>query len=244
VLGQHDKAVPAFRKAAALRQDDAALLADFADALAMTLGRTLEGEPLKLVEQALKIEPGNLKALSLAGTAAFNRKDYAAAVRYWEKMREVAPEDNVFVRQIEGGIAEARQLGGLPPAQPKPGGAAATATGEGRVSGKVTLAPALAAKASPEDIVFVFARPAEAAGMPLAILRRQVKDLPMEFTLDDSMSLSPATKLSSQSRVVVGARISKTGQATPQPGDLQGQTAAVALGSSGLKIEVGEVVGR
>jgi cytochrome c-type biogenesis protein CcmH len=78
--------------------------------------------------------------------------------------------------------------------------------------------------------------------MPLAILRKQVKDLPVRFTLDDSLAMSPAMRLSSVPRVVVGARISRTGNAMPQPGDLEGLSEPVAVGSSGLTIEISRVV--
>jgi cytochrome c-type biogenesis protein CcmH len=250
VLGQHDKAVPAFKQAATLRPDDAVVLADYADALAVANGRNLEGEPNRLIEQALKIDPDNLKALSLAGTVAFYRKDYALALKHWEKMGTIDPQ-SPFVQQIQGGIDEARKLmaGGTAPATgpvaqatpaaPAPAAAAPTGTA---VSGVVSLAPTLKAKADPQDTVFVFARAADGPRMPLAILRRQVKDLPLQFTLDDSMAMTPAAKLSSAQRVIVGARISKRGDATAQPGDLQGQSAPVAPGANGLKIEISQVV--
>jgi cytochrome c-type biogenesis protein CcmH len=102
----------------------------------------------------------------------------------------------------------------------------------------VSLAPALRATAAPDDTVFIFARAAEGSRMPLALLRKQVKDLPLEFKLDDSLAMSPATRLSTAQRVIVGARISKSGQAMPQPGDLEGLTAPVAVGATGLKIEI------
>lgn len=249
VLGQHDKAVPAFKQAAALRPDDAVLLADYADALAVANGRNLEGEPNRLIEQALKVDPNNLKALSLAGTVAFYRKDYALALKHWEKMGSIDPQ-SPFVQQIQGGIDEARKLmaggpspGPAPIAQTAPTPPAPVAAGGNMaVSGVVSLAPALAAKADPQDTVFVFARAAEGPRMPLAILRKQVKDLPLTFTLDDSMAMTPAAKLSSAQRVIVGARISKRGDATAQPGDLQGLSAPVAPGASGLKIEIAQVV--
>ena len=255
-MGQYDKAVPAYRKALELRKDDASLLTDFADALGMAQGRSLEGEPTRLVERALKVDPNHLKALALAGTAAFNREDYKGALKHWEKMREVGPADDPFVQQIQGGIAEARQRAGLPPASaqapaaaPAPvpataqaGGDKPAAAGEARVSGRVSLSAALKAQASPEDTVFVFARPAEGSRMPLALVSRKVKELPFEFTLDDSHSLAPTMKLSSQSKLIVGARITKTGQAMTQPGDLQGLSAAVPLGASGVKVEITEVI--
>ncbi|MDP1692871.1 MAG: c-type cytochrome biogenesis protein CcmI, partial [Burkholderiaceae bacterium] len=118
----------------------------------------------------------------------------------------------------------------------------AAAAGGASVSGTVTLAPALAAKANPEDTLFVFARAVEGPRMPLAILRKQVKDLPLSFTLDDSLAMTPAARLSSAPRVVVGARISPRGDATAQPGDLQGFSAPVAPGATGLKIQISELV--
>jgi len=256
VLGKHDKAVPAFKQAMALRPNDAVLIADYADALAVVNGRSLEGEPSRLIDQALQVDPNNLKALSLAGTAAFYRRDFAGALRHWEKMKSVDP-NSPFVQQIQGGIDEARQMmaanktGGAaappsPAAPPAPAPAQAerpVAGGGPSVSGTVTLAASIAGKASPEDTVFIFARPAEGPRMPLAILRKKVKDLPLTFSLDDSMAMSPAAKLSSAQRVIVGARVSKRGDATAQPGDLQGLSAPVAPGARGLKIEIAEVVG-
>lgn len=114
VSGQHAQAVDAFRKAVALRADDPVLLADFADALAMTQQRSLAGEPISLVRRALKLAPDNLKLLSLAGTEAFDRQDYAAAVTYWSALQARGGADNVFVKQVQGGLDEARRLAARP----------------------------------------------------------------------------------------------------------------------------------
>jgi cytochrome c-type biogenesis protein CcmH len=94
----------------------------------------------------------------------------------------------------------------------------------------------------PGDTLFVFARAAEGPRMPLAILKRGAGELPLSFTLDDSMAMSAELRLSAFNDVVVGARISKSGNATPQPGDLQGFSQPVTVGASGLKIEIGEEV--
>jgi cytochrome c-type biogenesis protein CcmH len=243
MLGRHEQAAPALKQAVALRGNDPLLLADYADALAMVNGRSLDGEPNRLVEQALKIDPNLLKALSLAGTYAFNHQDYKGALKHWEKMLTLAP-DTEMAKQIQSDIDEARKLaggGGAMVADKRAPDKPAVAAGAS-LSGTVTLAPALAAKANPDDTLFVFARAAEGPRMPLAILRKQVKDLPLTFTLDDSMAMTPATKLSSASRVVVGARISARGDATPQPGDLQGFSAPVSPGATGLKIQIADVV--
>ncbi len=246
MLGKNDDALATYVKASALAPNDAALLADYADALAVKNNRQLAGEPAKLVERALKLDPAQPKALSLAGTIAFDRKDYAGAVALWEKILVVAP-DHSFAPQIRDSIAEARQLGGMPPAptfaSPSLPGAAPAASGKpAQVSGTASLAPELAAKANPEDTVFIFARAAEGPRMPLAIVRSQVKNLPMAFTLDDSTAMSPQMKLSAFTQVVVGVRVSKSGQATPQAGDLQGNSAPVAVGSSDVRVVVKDVV--
>ena len=78
--------------------------------------------------------------------------------------------------------------------------------------------------------------------MPLAMMRRQVRDLPIDFNLDDSQSMMPGLTLSQQKSVIIGARISKRGDAMAQPGDLQGLTSPIAVGSSGVKLEISEVV--
>lgn len=259
VLGKFDLAIPAYRKVLALQPKNAQALADLADALAMTQGQRFDGEPAKLVTQALAAEPDNLKALSIAGTIAFDKKDYTAAAGHWERVVKVASSrgdmaDSDLAKQARANLDEARQLAGLPPlAAPAPStvNAAPTAAapaanpltaGRESVTGRVELAPALAARAAPDDTVFIFARPAAGARMPLAILKKRVRDLPVDFTLDDSMAMSPAARLSGASQVVVGARVSKSGQAMPQPGDLEGLSAAVAPGQQGLKIVIAEVV--
>jgi cytochrome c-type biogenesis protein CcmH len=212
------------------------------------------------VERALKIEPDNAKALALAGTAAFNRKDYPTAVRHWERLAQATSSDAPFMPQLQSSIDEARKLGGMPPAQrvaqgsapagavpamvaaaPADGQAPAAATAA-TVTGTVRLSPELLKQASPEDPVFVYARAAEGSRMPLAIQRHQVKDLPLNFRLDDSMAMSPAAKMSLFPKLVISARVSKSGQATPAAGDLTGQSAPVANNASGLVVEINQVV--
>lgn len=233
-IGRHADAVGAFQKALELRQYDADLLVDYADAIAVNNGRNLDGEPARLVERALAVDPNHVKALVLSGLVAFNRQDYAGALQSWDKAAPAIPPDSPLAAQLRSGIAQARQLAGA--------GSAGDAAN--RVSGTVTLAPALAARTAPEDTVFVFARAAQGSRMPLAVLRKQVRDLPIEFVLDDSLAMSPAAKLSAAPRLVVGARISKSGTALPQPGDLQGTVGPVDVGAAGLKIEIGEVVAK
>jgi len=236
-LGRYGEASEAYAKAAARMPRDAQLLADYADALAMAQGRTLQGEPEKIILRALAIDPDNVKALLLAGTAAFNRNAYPAAIRHWERVLGLIPAESDMVQRVQASIAEARSLAGSPDgktqvAKPAP------SQGGSRVSGVVTLAPELAGKVAPGDTVFIFARAAEGPRMPLAILRKRASDLPAEFTLDDSMAMSPEMKLSAFPRVVIGARVSKTANAAPSPGDLQGLSAPVKVGAKGVAVTI------
>ena len=263
-LQRNDDAVKAFDRAIALRPDDAGLLADYADALAAKQGG-IAGKPLALVERALKADPTHWKALALAGTAAFDRQDYKQAVAYWEKLKATVPPGSPIAGSIDTSISEARALAGLGPAPPpasapsapqvaaKPANSGAgtadpspksasapaqPAGGAASIAGTVALAPALQGKVAPTDTVYIFARAAEGPRMPLAILRKQVRDLPVSFRLDDSMAMAPNLALSNFADIVVGARVSKSGNATPQSGDLEGISPTVKVGVSGISVVI------
>lgn len=236
VTGRAQEAAQAYEKATALLPDNADLLADYADALGVAQGRSLDGRPAELIARALKADPGHWKANALAGTIAFNRKEYAKAVAHWERTKAAVPPESPIAQTIAGSIAEARQLGGMPTA---PAAAAAPLGSGGRVAGRVTLAPSLAANVSPDDAVVVFARPADGSRMPLALLSgKKVRDLPLEFALDDSMAMSPAMKLSDHGEVIVGARVSRSGSPMPASGDYEGLSGPVKLGTAGVALTI------
>lgn len=214
----------AFAEAVRRSPPDPQLLADYADVLAMTQDQKMTGEPERLALQALALDPDHLKALALAGTAAFERGDAVGALKHWERARAVAPSDSPFAQGLDGSIAEARAAAGAsaPPVPPPPPPAAAASAAPLRVT--VRLAPALAARVPPGATLFVFARAAEGPRMPLAIVRQPAGSAPVQVVLDDRSAMSPQLRLSGFPRVVVGARISASGNATPQPGDLEGQS--------------------
>jgi cytochrome c-type biogenesis protein CcmH len=252
VMRRFPEAVQAYEQLVKLVPDDANVLADYADALAMARGRTIAGEPLALVKKALALDPNQWKALAMAGTEAFDRKDYKTAVEYWERLRSAVPAESEIAKSIANSIAEARELGGLKPAPvaaaPQTQAAApaakspAAAPAASSVAGSVDLAPALKAKTQPDDVVYIFARPAEGPRMPLAIVKLQVKDLPANFVLDDAMAMSPNFKLSGFAEVVVGARVSKSGAANPRSGDLEGLSKPVKVGARGVAVTIDNVV--
>jgi len=238
VMGRFGESSDAYAKAVARAPKDAQLLADYADSFAMAQGRTLRGEPEKILKRALAIDPNNVKALVLAGTAAFDRNDRAGAAGYWERALAVLPAESEMAQRVRASVAEARGPGQVAQAaKPAPARTNNVAAGA-RVSGTVKLHPKLAGKVAPEDTVFIFARAAEGPRMPLAILRKQARDLPVTFTLDDSMAMAPQMKLSAFPRVVIGARVSKSANASAQPGDLQGASAPIAVGSDRVDVTI------
>jgi cytochrome c-type biogenesis protein CcmH len=237
VLGRFEESAAAYARAAQRAPRDPQLLADFADALAMARGQTMQGEPEQLVLRALEIDPANLKALALAGTAAFERKDYRAAATLWKRMLPLVPAASEDAQAIEGNVQEALALAGEKPAPAKPAAAAGRA-----LKGTVSLAAALKDQAGPDDLVFIFARAVAGPPMPLAVLRKRVRDLPVSFALDDSMAMAPGANLSAFPKVVISARVSKSGTAKPQAGDLQGASGPVANDASGVRVLIDSVV--
>lgn len=243
VLGKFPESASAFSKAVALAPKDAQLAADYADALAMANGRSLQGEASKWIERALQLDPNQLKALSLAGTAAYDKKDYKTAMMYWERALKVAPEQGDFARQINGSLTEVKKL-----LQGKGAASAEDVTAQDNkssqakasgasVRGTVTLSDSLRSKVKPDDAVFIFAVPVNAR-MPVAVSRHQVKDLPITYELNDSMAMSSEMKLSDQAKVVIKVRVSKTGDAMPKAGDLEGIGETVSPGAKNINVQI------
>jgi cytochrome c-type biogenesis protein CcmH len=243
-IGRHADAVPMYEKAMKLIPDDSQLLVDYADALGMLHGRKLAGKPELLIQKALKIDPNHVKALMLAGTMAFDRKEFGKAAQYWERASANLPADmETEVRQeLLSGIAEAKGLAGGKPAMVKAVGFAVPSTKPGSqaaaISGTVNLAPGLAGKVAPTDTLFVFAREMNGPPMPVSIVRATKKGLPFTFRLDDSTSPMPSRKLSDVGSVVIVARLSKSGQAMPQSGDLEGMSQPVKPGVNGITVVI------
>jgi cytochrome c-type biogenesis protein CcmH len=255
-LKNYQAASETFNRVASLTgETDPNVLADYADALAMAQGRNMQGRPYDLVKKALQVEPFHQKSLWLAGTAAYQIQDYPAALQYWEKLITLFPEGTDGHTQMLRNIAEIKSLMGeeLDPEMvaklqaqqqaAQSGEAGGNSGANASVSGKVSLDPALAGSVSPGDTVFIFARAANGPRMPLAILKKQVRDLPFDFVMDDSDSMNPQMKLSGFSDIVVSARITKSGNAMPQPGDLQGSSNVVKVGSQSLNIVINQTVG-
>jgi cytochrome c-type biogenesis protein CcmH len=245
-LGRFQESADAYEHLAKLVPNDPQILADWADALGMAQGRTLRGRPRELAMKALEADPNHQKALALAATAAMDAGEFAASLGYWQRIAVQLPPGSEDAAKLESILAEVRgraAAAGKPVAAPTAVAKAPAAAAQPKsVSGSVALDSALTAKVTGGETLFVFARAEGGPRMPLAILRSSAKQLPLQFALDDTMAMSPASTISSAAAVRIEARISRSGNATPQPGDLVGVSEVVKPGARGVKIVVDRVL--
>jgi len=241
-LDRYQEAANAYAQARRIAGDHPQLLVDSADIMAMASGGRFTPEAGKLLERALQVQPENAKGLWLMGHYRYQGEDFQGAVDYWRRAAAQLPPDSEDTRAIRQQIeqAESRVVaagGTLAPAAEPPASPATAAEATKAVEVSVRLDPDLSAQASAQDTVFIFARAAEGPRMPLAIVRKRVAELPVTVTLDDSLAMSPAMVMSNFSEVTIGARISKSGNAMPQSGDLQGTVTPVQV-QAGAAVEV------
>lgn len=231
MMGRYAESAEAYGHATAVVEKDAMLLADYAEMLAIS-GDGFKGKPTELINKALKLAPEDPQTLLLAGAAAGERRDFKAAVAYWEKVMPM----------LEPGSEEAESLGAaIAQAKAVLQNSKAAASGP-KVSGEVTLHPSLAGRIKPDDVLFIFARAEGAKGMPLAAMRQTAGQMPLRFSLDDSMGLANGEKLSAQKSVTIEARIAKSGMAQSASGDLFGRQTGVKPGTAGIKLVIDQVV--
>ena len=248
-LGRFQESAEAYAHLATLVPGDAQVLADWADSLGMAQGRTLTGKPYELAKKALAIDPAHPKALALAGTAALDSGDFAQSLKYWETMAQGLPPGSPDEGQVRNIIGEVRgraaQAGkALPASTPPrpPAQAPAAAAVAGSITGSVSVAPEIAGRVKGGETLFIYARVENGPRMPLAIVRGSARDLPMKFTLDDTQAMTPQTPLSGASAVRVEARVSASGNAAPQTGDLVGTSAVVKPGARGVAVLIDQVL--
>jgi cytochrome c-type biogenesis protein CcmH len=225
-------AVAALDKALALAPDNADVLAADAEAHSLaSADHRIDDASLALLQKAVAIDPKHQRALWLLGIADYQRGDFPAAVQIWNRLLPLLDPGSGVAHAVREQIdrANAQAQAGTGPATamqasaPSPTASAATtaAAATDGITVHVTLDPALESKAKPADTVFVYARAVGGPPMPLAVARLTVADLPATVRLTDAMAMTPQLKLSMFPRVQVSARISASGNAMPQPGDLE-----------------------
>ena len=241
VMGRPKDAEKAYDRAGSYLDGDAQLLADYADVSASNANGSFEGKPQAIINRALKADPNNMMALWLAGTADYNRGDYKGAVQVWGRLAKLLPADSEDMKMIQGSIMEARGKANLPPESlvSQPTSPVAAVSGK-NINGTVEINPDLKSRIKPDYIVMVIAR-APGARMPVAIMRGKAADLPLRFVLNDALAMTPDTLISNLSEATIEVRISKSGQAKAEPGDLYSEIQTVKIGTNNLKVVVDQV---
>ena len=245
-LENFDAALKAYDSALKHSADDDLKL-ERIEIIAMQRQGQFEGEPWNVIREVLQRDPQHFGALLTAGSASYAEGKFADALKYWEQARKPLDANNPDLEGLENAIAAVRDRLGMPPAKSSltasstPSSTASStsvATSGLNVTGQVNLSASLKSKASPNDVVFIYATPANGDRMPLAIFKTTVSQLPLNFTLDDSSAMTPDRKLSAAGEVMVKVRVSKSGNAMPQSGDLSGSLGPVKVGAKGLKLEI------
>ena len=239
-LENFDASLKAYDTALKLSADDDLQL-ERIEVMAMQRQGNFDGEPWRVIREILQKDPQHFGALLTAGSASYAEGKYADALKYWEQARKPLEANHPDLAGLENAIATVRDKMGLPAKAASTGssGSSGPAASALNVSGQISLSAALKAKANPNDAVFVYATPANGDRMPLAIMKTTVSQLPLNFTLDDSTAMTPERKLSTAGEVLIKVRVSKSGNAMPQSGDLTGASdGPVKVGTKGLKIEI------
>lgn len=236
-------AAQAYERAIALLPENASLLVEAAESKGLSSSsRTLQGQPEQWVDRAIELEPENQDALFLKGLARAQADDPAAAESTWERLLKLmepgSESQQAVVAQLN--IVRAR-LGkealATPAAAAPPEAPSAPASKAPGIDVTVRLADSLAGRVDADDVLFVFARAEQGPPAPLAIQRLAAAAIPVALRLDETMGMIAGMSLAQFPKVVVGARISKSGNAAPQPGDLEGLSAALDWRAAG-RVEI------
>lgn len=220
----------AYGKSLMLDKNNPETLTGYAEALAMMRQGDMRGEPIEYALKALKLDPGYPRALWLAGAAKMQIQDYQGAIDYWQRLMKKNQPGSKGALELQKSIDAAVQALRNSSIQPKTKKTTTKIENKTIITVMVKLDPKLTRKANPDDTLFIYAKAVGGPPMPLAIVKKQVKDLPLKVILDDSMAMTPRARMSNFKRIYIGARISKDGNAMPGAGDLQGHSAILSTG--------------
>jgi cytochrome c-type biogenesis protein CcmH len=235
--GRTEQARDAFVRAARLLPDEADVQVEAAEARALAArDRRIDDEAVAMLERAIELQPRHQRARWFLGIARRQRGEAAEAAAIWESL--LADVDARTAASLRPQIDAARDEAGLPPLPPP---AAAQADDAAAIRVRVAVAPGLSARIPGGATLYVVALPAEGPRMPVAVERLPATGFPREVVLDDDDGLMPTARLSQAGRVAVEARISMSGDATPQPGDLRSPATEARAGDT-LELVIDRVV--
>ncbi len=221
-MQQYADALAAYRRSYELAPEEPTVALALADALAMTRGGKMEGEPEQLVQKVLQATPNEPTALWLGGMADEQAGRYRDAYDKWNRLLPLLQGDPESANEVRTLIAALRKK---QPDLPQEAAPVPVAAAGASVTLQVDIDATLLDRAQPSDKVFIYAKAASGPPMPLAARRVVVADLPIEVTLSDRDAMLPQMKLSSFERIIVGARISKSGNPVASSGDLYVESA-------------------
>lgn len=228
-MQQYSQAASAFSNAYRLLGDEPSVLLNYADALAMANGGKLTGKPAQLVFKALEKAPDDVTGLWLGGMAKAESGEFSQALKYWQTLESLVPKDTPSYQELQ------RLMTALKARMTEGGdvqtAAASAAAGPVSIQVRVDIDESLRKQVRDDDTLFVYAQALQGPKMPLAIVRTRAADLPLNTQLNDAMAMTPAMKLSSFDQVRVIARLSRSGNAMQQAGDLLGFAEVSGLGS-------------
>lgn len=219
MLERYPEAVDAFAHAYQLAAHQPDVMLPYAEVLALANNSDWSGKPKELVMKVLAKEPEHVSGLWFAAMANAQQGDKKTAIEYLRKLEALLPADSPDKQQIHEIIVntEGQQDN---PATDKPEQSNDVAGVS--INIQVSLVNSLQLAVKPDDTVFIYAQALSGPKMPLAIIRKQVSELPLSVNLTDANSMLPNMKLSNFKQVRLLARISNSGNAMPQPGDLIG----------------------
>jgi cytochrome c-type biogenesis protein CcmH len=214
---------------------------------ALSAGGVYTGEPWQWIQDVLRTQPQHLNALVLAGSAALSEKRYPAAQDYWQRALALVPADSEAGQGLQQALAKtAERMAELAAAPAAFGEAraaalsAATPVGDAKplIQGEVRVSPEVQSQIAEGATLFVYAMAEEGSRRPVAIWRGTPTSWPVRYALSDSMGMGAPPVLSSLAQVRLVARISKTGSAQKQEGDLQVELPGVKTGAQGVVLQI------
>jgi cytochrome c-type biogenesis protein CcmH len=237
MLQRYGESLEVYNKLVTLTEGkDPNILVDYAETVATANGNKLTGLPTMLLKNALEIDPEHTGALWLAGFAAREQNELQQAVDYWERLLPLLPKSETkAITTLTQNINQVKQVLGQAEIATQPD----DATNGIQVS--VSVEPSLQDKVQGGDTLFIYARATQGSPMPLAIVQLSASDLPAQTILNDSQAMMPNMKISNFDAVTVMARISKSGGAGEQPGDLKGSITPVKLGES-VEVVINQII--
>ncbi|MGM0535106.1 MAG: c-type cytochrome biogenesis protein CcmI [Pseudomonadota bacterium] len=224
--GRIDEATDALERLVELEGRQPRLLAELAQIRYFAAGREMTEEVQALVDEVREMDSSQPTVLGMLGIDAFDDGDYEVAIDRWR--RAIAGMDDPDTADaLRQGIRVAQQRLGLEPDEAEE----AVVEGPG-IAVRVRLADELADRLDTDATVFVVARDLEGELPPLAVAQARLSELPMTVVLDDSRAMSSEARISQVDQARLMVRVSESGQATPQPGDLLGTREGVAVGDT------------